>query len=71
MTNNIYYTSDHLLVETPTTTWGILETTFDRKFPTIGIDDLRSLPDSFFEEHIVSYGSPKGFFEIDRPEAFL
>ena len=65
MTNTIYYTNDHLLIETPTTTWGILETTFYRKFPEVSMDDLKVLTDEFFEEHIVSYGSQRGFFEVE------
>ena len=63
--NNIYYSNDHILVETPTTTWAILGTTWETLCPERSDDDLRTMTDEDFEQYLVGYGSPKGFFEVE------
>lgn len=63
--NNIYYTENHIVVETPTTSWAIRDGSFDRNFPHLIVDDLKSLPDEWFEENMGSHGNVFTFFEID------
>lgn len=63
--NTIYYTEDHILVETKTTTWAIRECVFDRNFPDLNVDDLKSKTDEWFEENMGARGNVFNFFEID------
>ncbi len=63
--NNIYYTADHIVVETSTTSWAIRDGSFDRRFPNLSVDDLKGMTDEWFEEHMGYYGHPTKFFEID------
>lgn len=63
--NNIYYTEQHIVVETPTTSWAIREGSFDRYFPHLNVDDLKALGDEWFEENMGSHGNVFNFFEID------
>jgi hypothetical protein len=63
--NNIYYTEQHIVVETPTTSWAIRDGSFDRNFPHLNVDDLKTMADEWFEEHMGYHGHPTKFFEID------
>ena len=63
--NNIYYTEDHIVVSTPTTSWAIRESALDQYFPEIGLDDLKSKTDEWFEENMGRRGNLYNFFEID------
>lgn len=63
--NNIYYTEQHIVVETSTTSWAIRDGAFDRLFPDLNVDDLKTMKDEWFEENMGYHGHPTKFFEID------
>ena len=63
--NNISYTENHIVVETSTTSWAIRDGAFDRNFPQLSVDDLKTMKDEWFEENMGSHGNVFNFFEID------
>ena len=63
--NNIYYTENHIVVETSTTSWAIRDGSFDQYFSHLSVDDLKGMTDEWFEENMGRHGNVFNFFEID------